>query len=1014
MKAVVDRIVQYANRYKLTDVSTGVVLGTFDFDEVTGTVQQVGTEIDKELFDSIADDLATRLVANGGDSKAVVVTFSEATALANVVSGETHATLFGKLKKWFTDRISKLKAFAYDSSVKVTSGDIDSTIASTANLTSGAITVKNATNAVNATNATNDKNGKDITTYVAVETDPTVPSWAKNSTKPSYTKAEVGLGNVDNTSDANKPISTATQAALDNKVDKVSGKQLSTNDYTSSEKTKLAGLATDTVRYGSQSLTDAQKSQARTNIGAGTSSFDGTWSSLSGKPTIPTVNDGVLTVQKNGAKIATFSANQSGNVTANVTVPTKVSELTNDSGYLTSAGITGKTDTSVLPNNSGEIKTKFRCSQKGHTSGATWYYKLCTLPVNNSGNYASAIITGRIGGWVSGNMSFVQALIWNRDTPGIALIDVAGSASAMSSVWNIGDLVLYVNSDATASVYVKCLNYFTFDLDIELYQGSATITYDGTYATSVSGTLTAQASTSTKRVEVVNGQLLINGNAVALSSAIPTKTSQLTNDSGYLTSHQSLANYVDKTTAQTISGKKTFDGAHAFTGETTFTNASYAPTFTDIATSIGKSSMFTRSAHMQMIAGQIIAPNAAVSNTTYAYNTEVGKIKFQTITGISNGQPTLSDIAVLSSDGMTVNGATVLTDDGLFVKNQGTGTYSLGIGPAGRTITASGTSSIAIGDEAIASSRASIAIGDEATGAGVNTVAIGTFATVEGTQGVALGYNASVPDNYSIALGPYTSGGGTYSVALGYNAESNANYGIAIGRNANVKAANGIAIGYKTTVNYAGSILIINGSSTSSAPSTAAITYLGANYSSTGRSLLLGVAGTGYTYMNSAGSSWTSASDIRDKTDIEEINHALDFIEKLKPITYVMNERERYLIRKIDEETGEEGEPLLDANGKQQYDVEAHARGDKKKHRRFAGLSAQDTYQAMLDCYNGDTNYAQIVDNNKFDHPDDEYLEQYSMSYERLVPFLIKAMQEQQAQIDELKERITNLEIDES
>lgn len=34
-----------------------------------------------------------------------------------------------------------------------------------------------------------------------------------------YTKAQVGLGDVDNTSDANKPISTATQAALDLKAD---------------------------------------------------------------------------------------------------------------------------------------------------------------------------------------------------------------------------------------------------------------------------------------------------------------------------------------------------------------------------------------------------------------------------------------------------------------------------------------------------------------------------------------------------------------------------------------------------------------------------------------------------------------------------------------------------------------------------------------------------------------------------------------------------------------------------
>lgn len=44
----------------------------------------------------------------------------------------------------------------------------------------------------------------------------------------------------------------------------------------------------------------------------------------------------------------------------------------------------------------------------------------------------------------------------------------------------------------------------------------------------------------------------------AKSTDVPTKTSDLINDSGYLTSHQSLANYVDKTTEQTISGIKNF------------------------------------------------------------------------------------------------------------------------------------------------------------------------------------------------------------------------------------------------------------------------------------------------------------------------------------------------------------------------------------------------------------------------------------------------------------------------
>lgn len=44
-----------------------------------------------------------------------------------------------------------------------------------------------------------------------------VSAWAKAATKPSYTKTDVGLGNVDNTSDANKPVSTATQTALNAK-----------------------------------------------------------------------------------------------------------------------------------------------------------------------------------------------------------------------------------------------------------------------------------------------------------------------------------------------------------------------------------------------------------------------------------------------------------------------------------------------------------------------------------------------------------------------------------------------------------------------------------------------------------------------------------------------------------------------------------------------------------------------------------------------------------------------------
>lgn len=65
----------------------------------------------------------------------------------------------------------------------------------------------------------------------------------------SVTKDQVGLGNVDNTSDKLKPISDATKSALEGKVDKVAGKSLTSNDFTDVLKTKLEGIAENANNY---------------------------------------------------------------------------------------------------------------------------------------------------------------------------------------------------------------------------------------------------------------------------------------------------------------------------------------------------------------------------------------------------------------------------------------------------------------------------------------------------------------------------------------------------------------------------------------------------------------------------------------------------------------------------------------------------------------------------------------------------------------------------------------------
>jgi len=87
---------------------------------------------------------------------------------------------------------------------------------------------------------------------------------ADKSNPHEVTASQVGLGNVNNTSDADKPISTATQAALDLKAD-----------------------ATD----------------------------------------IPTVNNATITIQKNGTKVDDFTVNASSNKTINITVPTSASDV---------------------------------------------------------------------------------------------------------------------------------------------------------------------------------------------------------------------------------------------------------------------------------------------------------------------------------------------------------------------------------------------------------------------------------------------------------------------------------------------------------------------------------------------------------------------------------------------------------------------------------------------------------------------------------------------------------------
>ncbi|MBR4638494.1 MAG: fibrobacter succinogenes major paralogous domain-containing protein, partial [Bacteroidales bacterium] len=62
------------------------------------------------------------------------------------------------------------------------------------------------------------------------------------------------------------------------------------------------------------------------NVEGGFEQVNADWNATSGaaqilnKPEIPVVNDGTLTIQKNGQEVGTFTANQAGNTTVNITI----------------------------------------------------------------------------------------------------------------------------------------------------------------------------------------------------------------------------------------------------------------------------------------------------------------------------------------------------------------------------------------------------------------------------------------------------------------------------------------------------------------------------------------------------------------------------------------------------------------------------------------------------------------------------------------------------------------------
>lgn len=112
-----------------------------------------------------------------------------------------------------------------------------------------------------------------------------VPAWAKAAKKPTYTKSEVGLGNVDNTADANKSVKYATSAGTTTNVSATAAN--TTNEayrhvWFSDSSTETARAYNDALKYDPKSNTMTVNISGSAASAATASSV--AWGNVSGKP----------------------------------------------------------------------------------------------------------------------------------------------------------------------------------------------------------------------------------------------------------------------------------------------------------------------------------------------------------------------------------------------------------------------------------------------------------------------------------------------------------------------------------------------------------------------------------------------------------------------------------------------------------------------------------------------------------------------------------------------------------
>lgn len=457
---------------------------------------------------------------------------------------------------------------------------------------------------------------------------------------------------------------------------------------------------------------------------------------------IPTVNNATLTIQENGNNIETFTANSSINKTANITVPTAVTDLSDASDYAKKSevshdiGVESTARENADANLQGQIDAISASSDVTDIVGT--YAELQAYDTTHLKD--NDIIKVLQDEHQNDETTYYR---WSTSTSSFSLIGEEGPYYTKSQT----DILLNAKQDSLTAGTNISISSNTISATDTTYTAGNGLNLSGTEFSADTLVLATQNDLSSKQNTLTAGSnISISGDTI---SATDTTYSNFTGTDGTAAG-----------TAGLVPAPATTDAGKFLKADGTWDTAGGGGGPTVVQTT-GTSTTDVMS-------------QAATTNMIYPSGDETSKGNIF-IQGGGQGSAYYTCIGPAQVSGYvnTTNGSTAIGQHAT-----ATGSKSLAIAGGSQATTANGTGSVAIG-------------GGKTTANYGNAIGFQAQSTLEG---VALGHAAYAP-NYAVTIGSNSSAtNNAYGIAVGYLARAWGSESIAIGSQISTSGQTGTVV----------------------------------------------------------------------------------------------------------------------------------------------------------------------------------------------------------------------------